>query len=123
MAFEDPTQHPIRVAADLAAGTAVFASIMQWLTPALTLISLTLGIAWFILQIWESKTTQGWVMRWRAKHNASRLAKLRAKEKILAARIMAVAKVLGAEADAAALLQHAKIQAATDVKEDGLGSQ
>lgn len=53
----DPSQHPIRIGLDMLAAGAVFGTIVSWLPP----ISAALGIIWFLIQIWESRTVQAFV--------------------------------------------------------------
>lgn len=61
MAFEDPTRHPVAVTIDLLAASAVVGTVVSWLPP----IAAFLSIIWFAIQIWESKSCQAFVARWR----------------------------------------------------------
>ena len=54
----------IKFAGDVAAGSIAFAAVMSWL-PA---IASVLSITWFGIQIWESKTVQHAIKRWRERH-------------------------------------------------------
>ena len=40
---------------------------MQWLTPGLTFLGLVLAVAWYSVEIWESKAVQDWLERRRAR--------------------------------------------------------
>jgi len=51
--------HDIKVAADGAAVTLGVAGFMQWLPPAVGVISGLLTIVWLGIRIWESDTVQG----------------------------------------------------------------
>lgn len=48
---------------DVAAGAAVVSTLFGWLPD----IAAVLGIAWYCLQIWESKTVQSWHKRRRSR--------------------------------------------------------
>ena len=85
MAFEDPTQHPVRVVADALAAGGIVATFIGWLPS----ISAILGFVWFIIQIWESRTVQDGVARWQKR----KLRKLKAKM------IIYESKVAAAEAE------------------------
>lgn len=50
----------ITTAIDAVAGVAIFAAWMDYLPMAATL----LGAAWYLIQIYESRTIQGWLGRW-----------------------------------------------------------
>lgn len=56
---------------DAMAGAAIAASLMQWLPPAAAL----LGVIWYAIQIWESKTVQKHVRSWRMKQRIRRKTK------------------------------------------------
>lgn len=53
---------PIKAGIDAAAAGTAVASVMGWLPAVAALVS----IVWFGIQIFESKTSQYWVQRWRA---------------------------------------------------------
>ena len=59
MAFEDPTRHPLLVLSDLAAVGTVAATIVGWLPSIAGLLS----VVWFCIQIYESRSFQGWLSR------------------------------------------------------------
>lgn len=86
MAFDDSARHPIAVATDILAASAIFGSIVSWLPP----IAAFLSIVWFMIQIWESNTTQKSLIGWRTRRQQHKLARLHAKAKITAARIAAI---------------------------------
>ena len=86
MFSEDPSRHPALVLSDLAAAGGVLAMMMSWLPP----IAGVLSITWFMIQIWESNTVQKALIGWRTRRQHRLLAILRAKEKLIAARIVAI---------------------------------
>jgi hypothetical protein len=82
-----------------------------------------LAAVWYLIQIYESRTFQHWFRNRLMKHRAKRLAQLRAKEKIVVARIVALEKVRSASVEAREIIAVAKSDAAkiavkteTDVK-------
>lgn len=87
MSTIDPTQHPVRIATDIVAATGIFASIMDWLPRVGSFIATTLGIIWFLIQIWESNTVQKALIGWRRRRHAKILAVLKAREKVTVAKI------------------------------------
>lgn len=54
---------------DVISGAAIAAALMQWLPPA----AAALGVVWYAIQIWESKTVQAW---WVNHNHRSQLRKL-----------------------------------------------
>lgn len=67
--------------------SAIVATFAGFLPPLAGL----LGIGWYCIQIWESKTVQKHVRVWKLKARARRLAGLKAEAKDLTARIANVA--------------------------------
>lgn len=59
VAFEDPSQHPLLVLSDLTAAGTVVAAFVGWLPPIAGLLS----VVWFCIQIYESRSFQGWLSR------------------------------------------------------------
>jgi hypothetical protein len=86
MAFEDPARHPLLVLSDLTAVGGAIATFFSWVPPAVGLVSLI----WLSIQIWESNTVQKALIGWRRRRHQRLLAILRAKEKITAAKIVAI---------------------------------
>lgn len=74
MASEDLAQHPIRLALDLVAGGTVVGSMVG----ALPALAGVLSIVWFLIQIYESKTYQRFVIEWARRRKVRRLRRLRA---------------------------------------------
>lgn len=125
MSSSDPTQ-PIRLGVDFVAASTLFAAIADWLPKVLGMLGAVFSILWFIVQLWESKTIQNSLSAWRTRRKSRRLLKLRAKAKILAAKIAAVETVRVAKVVATELVAQARNDAAIklvadDVKVDDAG--
>lgn len=102
---------PVKLGVDAVAGTAVLASFLQWLPTAIAVASGVLGIIWFIIQIWESKTFQTFISNWRQRRKARKLRRLRAREKKILAEIAATEVVRVAKSVAVDLVATAKSEA------------
>lgn len=102
-AMAEPGDH-LRVGVDWAVAAAVGATFLQWLPP----LSAILGLIWFAIQIWESRTVRHAIANWRQKRQAMRLRKLRAQQKIIVARLAAADMVRAAKAQAVEKVEHAK---------------
>ena len=63
MAFEDPTHHPIKVAADLVAAASPITFFFSWLPTALSMLLTVLSIIYFALQIGDHPRFQRWWAR------------------------------------------------------------
>lgn len=96
-----------------AAALAVVGALLQVLPAAAALV----GGIYYLIQIWETRTIQHWWNNRRMRKKAERIARLRAKEKVILAqleaegivreaRAKARAKVEEASKDAAAMLVH-----------------
>lgn len=96
---------------DVAAASAIAATFLQWLPP----ISAVLGIIWFLIQIWESKTLQTALVGWRERKRINRLKRLRAKAKIVMAKLEAAETVRAAKVEASEVVMRAKAAAVAEV--------
>lgn len=56
---------PTRVVGDVAAGATVVGSLMGFLPVAAAIV----GIIWYTIQIWETKTVQALVAKWRVSND------------------------------------------------------
>lgn len=59
--------HTLVLTADLVSAGAILASFAGWAPPLAALGAL----AWYIVQIWESKTVQGWLHRRQQRHRSN----------------------------------------------------
>src|ERR1700687_3394194 len=99
-----PVGHTTSIAAFIAA-------ILNWLPPVLASIGAIFGIVWYTIVIYESRTFQHWKRNRQMKKRAKKLAKLRAKERIVLAEIDAIEKVRSARVEAREIVEHAKVDA------------
>lgn len=102
----EPGDH-LRIGVDWAVAAAVGAAFLQWLPP----VSAVLGILYFAIQIWESRTVRHAVANWRQKRRTRRLLHLRAQQKIIVAKLAAFDMVRAAKAQAVEHVEHAKVVA------------
>jgi hypothetical protein len=100
------------MAGHLLSSGATLIAILGIFGAALGVVSGMAGLIWFCLQIWENRTFQHWIMNRRMVSRARKVARLKAREKILVAKIEALQMQRQARADARALLENA----ATDAK-------
>ena len=107
----DPSQYPIAKAIDAVAAGAIVGSFLGWLPVIASVVS----IIWFVIQITESHTFVTWHNNWKTRSREKKLARLRAKEKVLVAEIHATETIRAAHADAQELLATAKMTAIMDI--------
>ena len=90
------------------AGTfAVIGTIVGWLPYFAALVA----FLWYVIQLWESRTVQYW---WNSRQMARRLrkiAKLKAREKIITARLIGLQTVHAAREEARTVAASAAIEA------------
>ena len=84
---------------DFASLAAILGSLSGWLPPLAALIAML----WYLLQIWESRTVQTWMLDHDQKMRARRLRTLMAKEKLIQAELLSLglqseARVMTAQA-------------------------
>lgn len=92
---------------DTISALAIVGSLLGYL-PALAAVA---AIAWYAIQIYESRTVQHWLANRRMMHAAKELIRLRAKQKVIHAEIVAAEKVRAAKAQANETVQQAKAEA------------
>lgn len=90
---------------------ALAAAAMGWLPGVIAIIP----AIYYLILIWESKTVQHWINNRRMVWRARKIARLRAKEKVITAKLEAMRVLKVARQDARALVEGAKVQAAKDV--------
>jgi hypothetical protein len=76
------------------------------------------GLVWFSIQIWMSRVIQHWWANKQMVRKAKKIAKLRAKEKIIVAKLAALERVRVARAAAREMVESAKVEAAVDAAHD-----
>ncbi len=112
--MQDPTQpplhfpHPVSLAGDVLGAGAIVGTFLGYLP----LVAAFLALIWYVIQIWESRTVQHWWRNRQEVKKAKRLVRLRAKEKILVAKIEALAQVRAARVEARDKVEQAKVEAA-----------
>jgi hypothetical protein len=75
-------------------------------------IAAFVAFIWYLIQIYESRTFQHWRANFLMRRRAKKLARLHAKEKIVAAQIAALEKVRQARAEARDIVADAATEAA-----------
>ena len=70
------------------------------------------AFTWYVIQIWESRTTQEWWTRRNANIRARRISRLQAKEKLILARLVALQTLQVAKKEARQLVDNAAVEAA-----------
>ena len=70
-------------------GSALVLTILGYLPTILAVIASLLGVIWFLICIFESRSYTHWSRNRNMKRNARRLMKLRAREKVVIAKIEA----------------------------------
>lgn len=74
-----------------------------------------LGAAvWYLIQIWESRTCQHWIANRRMKYRARKIARLKAKQKVLEAKLQAAGVLKEARYVARDKVETATAEAAVD---------
>jgi len=89
-------------------GTAILGSLVGLFPP----VAAAAAFVWYVIQVYESRTFQHWFRNRQMVHRAKKLARLRAKEKIVLAKIEAIEKVRIANREARDLVETAKSDAA-----------
>lgn len=93
---------------DVLAGGAILGSLLQML-PAL---AAAVGLIFYAIQIWESRTVQHWYQNRRMVRKAKKIARLKAKEKVISAQLDALETLRQARVDARDKVEQAKVEAA-----------
>jgi len=114
----DLTQHPISKVLDVIAAGAIAGTFVGWIPILLGTFATVLSIVWFAIQIYESRTFIYWKNNQLMKRKAKKIARLKAKEKILAAQILAIETVRSAKVEAREKVAQAKTEATLDLVHD-----
>lgn len=96
------------MAGDIISAGAVIGTFLGYLP----LMAAFLAMLWYVIQIWESRTVQDWWRNRQEVRKAKKLVRLRAEEKVLVAKIEALAKVRAARVVARDKVVQAKVDAA-----------
>lgn len=112
--MQDPTYHPIAKIIDAMAALSIVGTIAGWLPTIATVFS----TVWFGIKIYESQTFRHWNNNRIMRSKARKIARLKAKEKILAAQILAMETVRSARVEAKEKIATAKTEATLDVVHD-----
>jgi hypothetical protein len=86
--------------------------LLGFLGDGITYAGALAGLTWFCIQIWRSREIQHWWHNRQEVKRARRLVRLRARERVLVAKIEALAKVRAARVEARDLVEQAKVDAA-----------
>ena len=100
--------HPIAVLADLISAGAILGTIAG----DLPYVAAVAGLIWYLIQIWESRTIQHWWRNRQMVRKAKRIAKLKAKEKVIVAQLEALESIRQARVDARDKIETARLAAA-----------
>lgn len=99
-----PTTHLV----DVAAASAIVMTLLGWLP----LLAAILGAVWYAIQIWESRTVQHWWENRKMVKKARKIARLKAKEKVIVAQLEALEALRQARVEARDKVEIAKVEAA-----------
>ena len=92
----------------IGAGAVIVTAIIGWLP----YIAAAIAILWYVIQIWESRTVQHWHENRRMVRKAKRVARLKAKEKVIVAQLEALETLRQARVDARDKVEVARVEAA-----------
>jgi hypothetical protein len=93
---------------------AIFGTLFGWFPP----VAAAAAFIWYSIQIYESKTFQHWHRNRMMMRRARKLAKLRAREKMVIAEIEAIEKVRSARVEAREIVATAQAEGAKAVVHD-----
>lgn len=107
--FTRTSQSTVRshLGVDLLAIGLTSGAIFGWVPAAAAFASLL----WFTIQIWESRTIQHWLNNHRMIKKAKKIARLKAKEKVIIAQLEGLESVRQAKAEARDKVEQAKVDA------------
>ena len=94
--------------ADAISAAAIAATVIGWLP----LIAAFAGLIWYCIQIWESRTVQHWYENRKMVRKARKIAKLKARERVIVAQLEALETLRQARVDARDKVEIAKVEAA-----------
>lgn len=101
-------QTPAAITGDIIGAGAIIAAILGYITP----IAAVVALVWYLIQIWESRTIQHWRENRRMVRKAKKIARLKAKEKVIVAQLDALERLRQARVDARDKVETAKVEAA-----------
>ena len=101
-------QHPVAILGQILSSATILASLLGFIAPVAALV----GLVFYSIQIWESRTMQHWVDNRRMLYRAHKIARLRAKEKVITAKLEALEVVRHARIRARDKVAHAQAEAA-----------
>lgn len=96
------------IVGDVVAGGTIVSTLLGYVPAA----AAALGVLWYAIQIWESRTVQEWKERRVAAHKVAKLARLQAQHKIIVAELEALEVVRAAKSVATEKVEVAKAEAA-----------
>ena len=99
---------PTTVVGDIISAGDIVGSFLGYLP----IVAAFAGLIWYVIQIWESRTVQHWWRNRQEVKKAKKLIKLRAREKVLVAKIEALALTRAARVEARDKVEQAKVEAA-----------
>lgn len=95
-----------------AAASTLVGTLLGVLPTTVAVVGSLLGIVWFLICIKESRTYVHWKANVQMKHRARKLAKLKAREKVVLAEIVALEHLRSARVEAREIVATAKADAA-----------
>ena len=98
----------VAMTGDAISAGAIVAVLLGYLTPVAAFVALV----WYLIQIWESRTIQHWRQNRQMVRKARRIARLRAKEKVISVQLEALESIRQAKVDARDKIEIAKVEAA-----------
>ena len=107
MSSDAPTMHPVTWIADAISGAAIVGTIVGYLP----VIAAVAGLCWYLIQIFESRTVQHWLSNRQMIRKARRIARLKAKEKVIVAQLEALESIRQAKVEARDKVETAKVEA------------
>ena len=107
--------HPGAVLVDILSAGAIVGTFLGYLP----IVAAFAGLVWYLIQIWESRTIQHWWNNRRIVRTAKKIAKLKAKERVIMAQLEGLESIRHAKIEARDKVETAKIEAAkTQVHEE-----
>lgn len=94
----------------------VISTIFGWLP----YMAAGVGLVWYCIQIWESRTIQHWWRNRQMVKRAKKIAKLRAREKVILAELDALELKRAAQHAAVEKVEKARVAAAKEVLADSV---
>lgn len=111
--------NPMTHAADAISAGAIVGVFLGYL-PAIAAVA---GFLWYCIQIWESRTIQHWWRNRQMKRRAKKIARLRAREKVIIAELDALNVVRAARVEAREKVETAKVEAAKEAAHAAVETQ